>query len=184
MFELKRKAIHFLGLSVPLLYCTAGKEITLVFVGIAAGCALLMEIGRFKWERFNEVVFQIVGRYAREHEQSKVTGATYYAVAAFLAVGFFSQWVAISSLLFLTLGDSAASIVGTRYGHHKIFEKSVEGSVACLAVCTVIGWILLKWVGLSGALAATVIELLPIPVDDNLRIPVAAGGLMQLLLQL
>ncbi|KYK32803.1 MAG: hypothetical protein AYK18_15410 [Theionarchaea archaeon DG-70] len=65
MFELKRKAIHFLGLSVPLLYCTAGKEITLVFVGIAAGCALLMEIGRFKWERFNEVVFQIVGRYAR-----------------------------------------------------------------------------------------------------------------------
>ncbi|KYK32802.1 MAG: hypothetical protein AYK18_15405 [Theionarchaea archaeon DG-70] len=54
--------------------------------------------------------------------------------------------------------------------------------MACFAVCVVVGWVFLKWVGLSGALAATVIELLPIPVNDNLRIPIVCGGLMHLLL--
>jgi dolichol kinase len=35
---------------------------------------------------------------------------------------------------------------------------------------------------LAGAVTATVIELLPIPLDDNIRVPLAAGAVMQWLL--
>jgi dolichol kinase len=38
-------------------------------------------------------------------------------------------------------------------------------------------------VGLVGALVATVFELLPIPLDDNFRIPLSAGFAMELLLR-
>ncbi len=180
MFEFKRKLIHFLGLSVPCVYCFTSQEVTLLFVGAAVVSAFLIEVARLKWAWINDIVFKIVGGYTREHEEKRITGATYYAVAAFVAVAFFSKWVAILSLLFLTLGDSAAALVGTRYGTHKKFGKSAEGSLACLLVCSVVGWGLLGWVGLLGAAAATVIEFVPVPVDDNLRIPLVSGGLMQL----
>jgi dolichol kinase len=179
MFEIKRKLIHWLGLSVPLLYWFTSKTATLWFVGLAVVCGIFIEATRLKSEKFNQFIFKIIGEYARTHEQKKITGATYYAVAAFLTVGFFSKKVAISSLLFLTLGDSVAALVGTRFGSHAVFGKSIEGSLACLFVCAVVGWLLLGWVGLIGAVAATVIELVPIPIDDNLRIPLVSGILMQ-----
>ncbi len=182
MFELKRKSIHFLGLSVPILYWFYSREIILLFVGGSVLCAFLIEVARLRSERFNSLVFEIIGGYTREHEQKKVTGATFYAVAALLAVAFFSKMVAISSLLFLTLGDSTASLVGTRFGHHRLYGKSAEGSAACLFVCSTIGWPLLRWIGLIGAVTATITELAPLPVDDNLRIPVVSGVMMQLIL--
>lgn len=178
MFELKRKLIHFVGLSVPVLYWLTSREVTLWFVGVAVMCALVIEVTRLKWEKANTVVFRIVGWVTRTHEQKKVTGATYFAIAAFLAVLLFSEREAVCSLLFLTLGDSSAALIGTRYGYHKICGKSVEGSTACFVVCSLVGYLLLEWVGIVGAAAATVIELVPLPVDDNLRIPLVSGGLM------
>jgi dolichol kinase len=38
-------------------------------------------------------------------------------------------------------------------------------------------------VGLVGAIVATVFELLPVPLDDNFRIPLSAGFAMELLLR-
>ena len=56
--------------------------------------------------------------------------------------------------------------------------------LACLATCLVIARIVpgLSWpVSIVGAAMATLIELLPIPLDDNLRIPLAAGFAMTLM---
>ncbi len=179
MFEIRRKLVHFLGLSVPILYYFTSRETVLILVGIAVVCAIFIEVGRFTSERFYAVISGLIDGYAREHEQVKVTGATYYAIAAFCAVSLFEEEVAVLSLLFLTLGDSFAALVGTRWGKHKIFEKSLEGSSACFLVCLPVGWALLGWVGLLGSVAATMIEVVPVPVDDNLRIPLVSGSLMQ-----
>jgi glycerol-3-phosphate acyltransferase PlsY len=110
-----------------------------------------------------------------------VTGATYYFIAAFIPVLCFSRDVAIVGLLFLVMGDSIAALIGTTYGAHKIGDKSAEGSLACFLVCSVIGVVLLGWIGIPGAIAATLSELVPLPVDDNLRIPLISGIIMQLL---
>lgn len=182
MFEFKRKLVHFVGLSVPALYIITNREITLAFAGFAAVSGVIIEIARKRSERFNQYVLTIVGGFARERESKRVTGATCYATAAFLAVLLFSKPVAITCLLFLALGDSTAALVGTSIGNHKVFDKSVEGSIACLAVCAAIGWVLLGPVGLYGSVVATIIEVVPAPVDDNLRIPLVSGGLMFLLI--
>jgi dolichol kinase len=64
--------------------------------------------------------------------------------------------------------------------------KTLEGSAACFAVCYGMTLFLPEVpfpVGLVGALVATIFELLPIPLDDNFRIPLSAGFTMELLLR-
>jgi len=64
--------------------------------------------------------------------------------------------------------------------------KSLEGSGACLAACLVAGVILAAithlalWVVVVGAICATLVEFLSLPVNDNLSIPLVAGGIMSL----
>jgi dolichol kinase len=64
----------------------------------------------------------------------------------------------------------------------KLFGKSLEGSLACFVVSFLFAW---GVVGLDtqtaalGMLAATLFEFLPIPLDDNFRIPLSAGYVMK-----
>ncbi|MGC1120905.1 MAG: hypothetical protein WBA22_07400 [Candidatus Methanofastidiosia archaeon] len=182
MFELKRKLIHVSGLCVLVIYWMTSREYTLLFLGVAAASAVTIEVLRAIWGDFNGWILKLVGGFARDHEKTHVTGATCFSVAAFIVVALFSKAVAVSSLLFLTLGDSAAAVVGTRFGVHLIQGKSLEGSAACFGVCSVVGWCALGWVGVAGAAAATLVELLPSPLDDNVRIPLGSGSVMHLLL--
>jgi len=71
--------------------------------------------------------------------------------------------------------------VGKGMGRVAIFKKTLEGSLAFLFSALLIVWIypgLNRLAGSLAALGATVIELLPIPIDDNLTIPLVAGAIM------
>jgi dolichol kinase len=79
--------------------------------------------------------------------------------------------------------------VGERYGRTKISgEKSLEGSLAFVAAAVLSG-LLLNFTGihllhgliLAGSIIAAGVELLPLPVNDNLVIPVVSGGAMELI---
>lgn len=150
-------------------------------LGIICFCSIVVEGTRFHWPQFNAFLFRIIGQFTRTREQQGVTGATYYFIAAFVSVVCYSRLVAIVGMLFLVLGDSAAALVGTRFGTHAVGEKSIEGSLACLSICSVVGGIFLGWIGILGAIIATLSELAPLPVDDNLRIPLISGFIMHVL---
>jgi glycerol-3-phosphate acyltransferase PlsY len=96
----------------------------------------------------------------------------------------FDKPVAVAALAFLVVGDTTAAIVGKSIGRIPIFGKTLEGSLACFLVCLAVGWIIpelsLKQ-AVAGAAMATLVELLPVPLDDNLRIPLAAGFTMTLI---
>jgi len=84
----------------------------------------------------------------------------------------------------LVLGDTAAALVGKTVGRVRILGKTLEGSLACFAVSFLFAWGVVglpAWVAACGALTATLFELLPIPLDDNFRIPLSAGYVMKLL---
>jgi dolichol kinase len=82
------------------------------------------------------------------------------------------------------LGDTAAALVGKTIGRVRVLGKTLEGSIACFVVSFLFAW---GVVGLDpslaacGALTATLFELLPVPLDDNFRIPLSAGYVMKLL---
>ena len=96
-------------------------------------------------------------------------------------------WSIVSAMLFSIFGDAASAIVGV-HGRNKIFDKSVEGSLAFFVTCLAIGAALALTeirltpaVFILGAFSATLIELLPLSVDDNLTIALAAGAVMSVI---
>jgi dolichol kinase len=101
----------------------------------------------------------------------------------------FDRSVVIASLLFFSVGDVAASAIGMKYGRVKILNKTLEGSLACLAACLIAGYSLL-YLGLmmsrtiifAGALAATVAEAVSFRIDDNLTMPLVSGLVMTLMM--
>jgi glycerol-3-phosphate acyltransferase PlsY len=71
--------------------------------------------------------------------------------------------------------------VGKGIGRVRIFGKTLEGSLAFLVSSLLIVWVypdLNRLWGSLAALGSTLIELLPIRVDDNLTIPLVAGAIM------
>ena len=96
--------------------------------------------------------------------------------------------IAITSILFLVLGDMSAAIIGVSFGREvstvrigRGGRKSMEGAVAMFAVCFVIGSTMFASVNLReypvffGALAATTEVYEPLGLNDNLTIPFFAG---------
>ena len=89
-------------------------------------------------------------------------------------------------MAFIFVGDAMAAIIGRRFGRPRVFGKSIEGSLACFLSCVAVAWIypgdLFTWrMILGGAAVATIFELVPIPLDDNMRISLSAGFAMTLL---
>jgi dolichol kinase len=93
--------------------------------------------------------------------------------------------LATLAICFLAFGDVAATTIGERYGKTKIGNKSLEGSIAFVVAAVLAGFLLslvgisiVYWLILAGAIIAAGVELLPLPINDNLVIPLVTGGAM------
>ena len=121
-------------------------------------------------------------------ETTKVTGATYMLLGTLVVFLFFDKIIAVSALLFLSIGDPLAAIVGSKFGRLRIGKKSIEGSITFLIsglgiayVITLIGLPTPYWVLSAGVLTGMLVELSPLTIDDNLMIPIVAGAAMTIL---
>jgi dolichol kinase len=90
--------------------------------------------------------------------------------------------IAVTAMTFGVVGDSAAAIIGTRYGRRRFLRgKSVEGSLACFAASFIGGgvWFLLPLpIVAAGALTTAFSEAVDSHINDNLIIPLAAACVM------
>ena len=184
--ELRRKSIHLLGLVVPILYFFTSRDLAIIGVGGLVTLALAAELLKGLVPTFRVIFLRIFSPILRSQEQKGgLTGATYFLIGSFLCILLFDKTLAIVCLCFLTLGDLCAALIGKQWGRIKLFSrKSLEGSLACFVVCTTVALLigLHPVVAIAGALAATLIELLPIGVDDNVTIPLISGLAMHLLI--
>ena len=185
--ELFRKSIHLSGLVLPVIYLFLDQRTMLIFIGILTGFALAVELLKWIFPRFGEFFFQVFAFLLRTHERKgAVTGATYYLISAFLCIFFFAKTLAIVCIFFMILGDLAAALVGKMWGKTKLLgKKSLEGSAACFVVCVLIALVKLNPViAIIGAFVATIVELIPFPIDDNLTVPLVSGAVMHFLMQI
>jgi dolichol kinase len=121
------------------------------------------------------------GRVLREEERRSLMGSTYFLFSSVLTILLFPKSIAIASLLILILSDTAGALVGKSIGRVRIFRKTLEGSGAFFLSSLLIVWSypqLNRFSGSLAALGATLVEVLPIRVDDNLTIPIVAGAIM------
>ena len=184
--ELRRKSIHLLGLVFPILYVFTTRHTAIIAVGGLLAIVLGIELLKAFLPAFQGIFVRIFSPILRSQERrGGLTGATYYLIGSFLCILLFDKTLAIVCLCFLTLGDLFAALIGKQWGRIKLFsQKSLEGSLACFVVCTGIALLigLHPVVAVTGALVATLIELLPLGVDDNVTIPLISGLAMHLLI--
>ena len=151
----------------------------------AGGFAL--DLARFRLDWLNSRFLQWFAPLLKAEESRRITGATYMVLAALVVFVFFGPMVAVAALLFLSLGDPAAAIVGVRTPGPRVFGKSPGGTVAFVAAAWLVVGILVAagvveyhWGLMAGGLVAGLAELVPSPLDDNLTVPIAAGLAMHL----
>lgn len=140
----------------------------------------IMDFFRLRDRQLNTKVMTTFSFLIRRTEEGRYTGATYLSFAFFMVTWFFPREVAVTAMLFLSLGDTAAEMGGKYFGKNKIFRRSVEGSIAFFLVALPLAWAILgDWrvAGLS-ALAGTLVELFSFEVDDNLTVPIGSAVAM------
>ena len=193
MKHVGRKLFHFLGgLGLLSLYYLLGRRDALIGYGLIALAVLAIDTARLKVVGFNHFIQSHFGSFIRTGEVNKLTGIFPYVTGVGLTLFFYRTDIATAAILFLVCGDVSATMIGERFGRTKIAaEKSLEGTLA-FVVAAIASGVLLNLAGfqlpfsllLVGAVAAAGVELLlPSFLNDNLTIPVIAGGVMSLLTQ-
>ena len=191
--EARRKAIHLAFLVLPLglqyewlPWPRGRRQFALLFVVLTV-LAIALDLLRLHEDRVRRFFREFFGEMIREHERFGLLGSTYLLLASLLAIEICPQPIAATALGFTVLGDAFGALVGRGWGRRRFFNKSLEGAAACLVSCLAWGayaastHMVTSSMALAGALVATIVEMLPIPLDDNLGITLAAGVTMKMM---
>jgi dolichol kinase len=185
-YVLIRKGIHLSASAVPLSYYLFSRQKLLCITVSLVIVALVVELLRFKNERFRARFYGILGRILWERERRTLTSATFLLISTTLSIFLFSKPVAVAAVLFLVVGDTVAYIVRDVIGKPSLFGKMCpEGLLASFLVCIPLVLLvpdLSVGVGLIGVLVSGIVETFP-RVDDNLTIPLIAGVVMESLIR-
>jgi dolichol kinase len=155
-------------------------QVLVTVVALLAG-ALAIDLVRLRVPRLNRLFFRTLSALASPREARGPASSTWYLVGVFLTYAFFPSH-AVPAILVLGLADPAASVVGRRRGRVRLGKGTVEGAAAFLTVSSIVlfatgGGVLQA---LVVALGVTIIELLPIPLDDNLTVPLVVAATLGL----
>jgi dolichol kinase len=188
--ELFRKAIHLSSISIPIFYLFTPRPVALAILVPLTIVVIIADISRYYFPPMESWFNQTFGWLLRSHEsdqkRKRLNGATYVLIAATLAVFIFPKLIAVTSFSIFIISDLTAALVGKRFGKHRLFNKSLEGSAGfflsallVVAVLPKIEYVMAEYmIGIAAAIVGAIIEVLPIEVDDNLSIPLAVGGAM------
>ncbi len=189
--EIRRKVIHFPALIIPFGLYFFPEWFSIPTLFVCTGLAVVIELLRFRFPRVQELFYRLFGHLLRQHEEKRLTGSTALMLGASICVVLLANFSPnmymapkVKSALYLgfsylILGDAAAALIGKIVAGPKLFgNKTIAGSLACFIVCITIylvsgGFfdIVVVWrIALAGAFSTTVLEAVPMSIDDNLRV--------------
>ncbi len=183
--ELGRKAIHLGALGMPLGLWFVPRGIARPILLICFLIAAAIDFSRWGQGAVASALRRIFGRVLRPHETNRFSGGTYILASGVLCASLFNRPVAVAALICIILGDTAAVFVGRYLGRLHFGHKTLEGSLGFFAAALLgILWIpgIPMHVKVAGAVVGAVVEALPLPLDDNLTVPVAVGATMTVLM--
>jgi dolichol kinase len=176
--ELLRKSFHMSSMALPLFAWAAPRTLGLAVLLPLAVTAVVVDSVRLRFRGPRYLFLRATRTMLRHHERRGFAGATYMAVAYAAALAVFPQPIAVAGMLYNALGDAMAALVGKRFGRHRTaWGKSWEGYAAGMATSLAVGFAvpgIPPAAAVIGAVAASTLEFLPLPLDDNVR--VTLGG--------
>jgi dolichol kinase len=185
--EIKRKSLHLLTLLSPLLYNILPYNTSLIISASLVIIDLIAETIRLLYPSVNRLMLKIFEGTYREKEKENVSTLIWTLSGTFLTIFLFSENknVVTLSLLYLSLGDTVAALVGVKFGKIRLGSrgKSLEGSLAffLIAFLCSLFFVKIEYAFISAFLGAA-IEFLPLPIDDNFVLPIFIAGLLSILI--
>jgi len=184
--EFVRKSIHLLIASIPVL---ASINISITIGLLTAGTLIYSYAETLRCRGSNVfIISSITVMAARERDNNKfVLGPVTLGLGALLTLLLYPNPAATIGIYALAFGDGLSSVFGKLFGRVKLpglGGKTLAGSLTCFLA------VFLTTFAVSGyyresiliALAATVIEAVPLKDFDNLLIPVGTAAFAQLIL--
>lgn len=186
--HLARRIWHAVGvLTVTAVFFYVERSVALLLLSLSVLVFIVPDVYRLSHPRFNQFFVRRLRLLLRDSEANSLSGVTFIIIGIYVTIFLFPKPVATLSLLFLALGDPAASIFGVKYGKDKLIgNKSLQGASAAFLVCSAVALtfylvsdilterLVLATIisGLIGALSETIsIKRL----DDNLTFPILSG---------
>ncbi len=182
-----RRLFHVsVGTAIPVIAIFLDEPWPVILLGMIAAGSLALDLVRFRLPWLNRLFLYWLSLLLKQEESARITGATYLLIAACLCFLLFDKEVAIAVLLFLSLGDPAAALVGRPLPGPRLLGKSPVGtlafigvSLAALGVLASVGVAEFTWILVGAAVVAGLAELAPLPLDDNLSVPLLSGAFAQ-----
>jgi dolichol kinase len=125
-----------------------------------------------------------------DYKKKNLNGATYVLLSALICVIVFPKVFVITSFSILIISDSMAALVGRKFGKHKLFSKSWEGTLAFFVSASIVvlftpklqGIVLEYLIGIFAGMVGAIVENISFGyADDNLTIPISISLAMWLL---
>lgn len=194
--ELLRKGIHMLSLNIPILYIFVSKSTALYILIPLCLVFVVIDILSKKNKVVSELMQRYFGGMLRKHEKKKkrliLNGASWVLISAVITVLVFPKVIAVVAFTILIVSDMSAALIGRKYGKTKLFNKSLEGTMAFIvSACMVVlilgyffdgNW-LFYIAGITAAIIGGFVEAYSkkMKVDDNMSIPASVGITMLLI---
>ncbi len=167
-------------------YWHSSRASVLLFIGLLALIFLAVDLIRLRSEKINKDLITKIEPLFKKKEQRRFSSMSLFLASAFLTILLFDKIIASASLAFLIFGDLFSKIFGLAYGRQKIWEKTLEGSLAFLGASLIAAYIISTVTAAPfpmlffGAFVATIIEALPSSIDDNFSVALISGTMMLL----
>ncbi|MBZ0201236.1 MAG: SEC59/DGK1/VTE5 family protein [Ignavibacteriaceae bacterium] len=186
--ELVRKLIHLCSLSIPIIYYYISTPAAVTILSVLTLFAITLDLSRYYFPKFGKFFYKYFGFILRKHEVDNVkknlNGATYVLISALFCVIIFPKVFFVTAFTILIISDTAAALIGRKFGKHKLLAKSFEGTLTFFVSASVVILFTPKLTGnptelLIGIIAAAVgaiVENISFGwADDNLTIPLSVG---------
>ncbi len=180
-----REDIHALGLFMPVIAGMIGVPAVAALIIIIAFIYASSELLRL--EGYSLPVISPITRHAAN--QSELFGFAaaplYFAFGIVTTLVLFQSNAGGAAIAMFCLGDSAASLFGGMVSTSLPFNKGKtwEGSVSGFFFAFLGGTLFVSpLLALVGAVVAMTIEVLPLPVNDNVLVPIITGAALTLLM--
>jgi dolichol kinase len=186
-YEVARKSIHLFSLSIPIIYFFISRQFALCLLLPVTAAFLITDTARYYIPSVSRWFYKWFGwllrRHETDHKKKRLNGATNVLLSASFCVILFPKIIVLNAFAILIISDTTSALIGRRFGRHRFIGKSLEGSLAffisavlVVLIAPKVDYLRMEYaLGIIAALVGTVVEALPLKIDDNITIPLSVG---------
>ncbi len=184
--DIFRETIHGSGFFVPLIALWIGLPLAVFMIVAVIAVYVASEWTRLQGK--NMPIISVITRHAASQaELCEFTLAPiYFAVGILFTLLLFPARASGAAIAIFALGDSTASLIGSALSGRPLpfnRAKTLQGSLGGFFFAFLAGsFFVSPWLALVGAAVAMTVEYLPLPVNDNVLMPLCTGLALMLLM--